>query len=72
MLQLKQARNIPVLNKIDSIDADIENAKKQIFNLIGSKENEIFQISAKTGEGVEICYLTSAFNYPSGEENRWS
>ena len=44
---------IPVLNKIDSIDADIENAKKQIFNLIGSKENEIFQISAKTGEGVE-------------------
>ena len=44
---------IPVLNKIDSIDADIENAKKQIFNLIGSKDNEIFQISAKTGEGVE-------------------
>ena len=44
---------IPVLNKIDSIDADIENAKKQIFNLIGSKENEIFQISAKTGEGVQ-------------------
>ena len=44
---------IPVLNKIDSIDADIENATKQIFNLIGSKENEIFQISAKTGEGVK-------------------
>ena len=48
---------IPVLNKIDSIDADIENAKKQIFNLIGSKENEIFQISAKTGEGVENLLL---------------
>jgi GTP-binding protein LepA len=44
---------IPVLNKIDSIDADIKNATKQIFNLIGSKENEIFQISAKTGEGVD-------------------
>ena len=44
---------IPVLNKIDSIDADIKNATKQLFNLIGSKEDEIFQISAKTGEGVE-------------------
>ena len=27
---------IPVLNKIDSIDADKDSAKKQIFNLIGS------------------------------------
>ena len=44
---------IPVLNKIDSIDADIKNATKQIFNLIGSKEDEVFQISAKTGEGVQ-------------------
>jgi GTP-binding protein LepA len=44
---------IPVLNKIDSIDADIKNATKQLFNLIGSKEDEIFQISAKTGEGVD-------------------
>ena len=44
---------IPVLNKIDSIDADIENAKKQIFNLIGSRDNEIFKIAAKPGVGVE-------------------
>jgi len=43
---------IPVLNKIDSIDADKDSAKKQIFNLIGSSENEIFEISAKTGAGV--------------------
>ena len=43
---------IPVLNKIDSIDADKDSAIKQIFNLIGSSENEIFEISAKTGEGV--------------------
>jgi GTP-binding protein LepA len=48
---------IPVLNKIDSIDADIENATKQIFNLIGSNENEIFKISAKTGDGVENLLL---------------
>ena len=35
---------IPVLNKIDSIDADKDSAKKQIFNLIGSSEKEIFEI----------------------------
>jgi len=44
---------IPVLNKIDSIDADVKSVKKQIFNLIGSKEEEIFEISAKDGVGVE-------------------
>ena len=37
---------------MDSIDADKESAKKQIFNLIGSSEDEIFEISAKTGSGV--------------------
>ena len=44
---------IPVLNKIDSIDAEVKSVKKQIFNLIGSKEEEIFEISAKDGIGVE-------------------
>ena len=48
---------IPVLNKVDSIDADIPSAKKQIFNLIGSRENEIFEISAKTGLGVDNLIL---------------
>ena len=43
---------IPVINKVDSIDADIENVSKQIFNLIGAREDEIFKISAKSGLGV--------------------
>ena len=44
---------IPVINKVDSIDVDIENVSKQIFNLIGAKEDEIFKISAKSGLGVD-------------------
>jgi len=48
---------IPVLNKIDSIDADVSSTKKQIFNLIGSRENEIFEISAKTGLGIDNLLL---------------
>ena len=43
---------IPVINKIDSIDVDVENVSKQIFNLIGAREEEIFKISAKSGLGV--------------------
>ena len=43
---------IPVINKVDSIDVDIENVSKQIFNLIGAREDEIFKISAKSGLGV--------------------
>ena len=44
---------IPVINKIDSVDADIHNVSQQIHNLIGSNDEEIFNISAKTGNGVE-------------------
>jgi GTP-binding protein LepA len=44
---------IPVINKVDSIDVDIENVSKQIFNLIGAREDEIFKISAKSGLGVD-------------------
>ena len=44
---------IPVINKIDSVDADIHNVSQQIHNLIGSNDDEIFNISAKTGKGVE-------------------
>ena len=44
---------IPVINKIDSVDADIHNVSQQIHNLIGSNDEEIFNISAKTGKGVE-------------------
>ena len=44
---------IPVINTVDSIDVDIENVSKQIFNLIGAREDEIFKISAKSGLGVD-------------------
>ena len=44
---------IPVINKIDSVDADISNVSQQIHNLIGSNDEEIFNISAKTGEGIQ-------------------
>ncbi len=44
---------IPVVNKTDLPSADIEGTKKQLVDFLGIKEDEIFEVSAKTGLGVE-------------------
>lgn len=42
---------IPVINKIDLPIARVEKTKEEIRKLLG--ESDIFEVSAKTGEGVE-------------------
>ncbi len=44
---------IPVLNKIDLPAADTERVGAEIVSLLGCKFEDILQISAKTGQGVE-------------------
>ena len=44
---------IPVINKIDLPNADVEKVKKELINLIGFNEDEIILTSAKTGVGIE-------------------
>jgi GTP-binding protein LepA len=44
---------IPILNKIDLPAADIERVSAEIVSLLGCKVEDILQISAKTGQGVE-------------------
>lgn len=44
---------IPIVNKIDLPAADIEQAKREIIDLIGCEEKDIICASGKTGEGVE-------------------
>ncbi len=44
---------IPVLNKIDLPNADVEKVKKEIVHILGCSEEEILAVSGKTGEGVE-------------------
>ena len=44
---------IPVLNKIDMDSAKPEEVSDQIVDLIGCKREDILQVSAKTGKGVE-------------------
>ena len=44
---------VPVINKIDLPAADIENAKKQIEDVIGLPADEAIPCSGKTGEGID-------------------
>ncbi len=44
---------IPVINKIDSDIADIDETEKQLIELFNFKKDDIFYISAKTGENVK-------------------
>ncbi|PIU36687.1 elongation factor 4, partial [Candidatus Roizmanbacteria bacterium CG07_land_8_20_14_0_80_34_15] len=43
---------IPVVNKIDMVNAEVEKTKKQLIDFLGVREEEIFCVSAKTGVGV--------------------
>ncbi len=44
---------IPVLNKIDLPAADVDRVSQEVISLLGCKQEEIIQISAKTGQGVD-------------------
>ncbi len=44
---------IPVLNKIDLPASDVQRVGAEIVSLLGCKFEDILQISAKTGQGVE-------------------
>ena len=61
---------IPVINKIDLPNANVELVKKQIEETIGIKDH-IFCISAKTGEGVNelIKHVAELIPNPKGNSN---
>jgi len=44
---------IPVLSKIDSPLARVEEVKKEVIDLLNCNPNEILLVSGRTGEGVE-------------------
>mgnify|MGYP004691095667 FL=1 len=44
---------IPVINKIDLPNADIESRKRELVETFGFREDEILLVSAKTGVGID-------------------
>ena len=56
---------IPVINKIDMKNADIESAETQIIELLGCSKSDIMYISSKDGTGVEKIFPEVIQNIPS-------
>lgn len=63
---------IPVLNKIDLPAADVARVSKEVMNLLGCGEDEIIQISAKTGMNVDkvLDAVVEKVPAPSGETDK--
>lgn len=63
---------IPVLNKIDLPAADVPRVTAEVVSLLGCKLEDILQISAKTGAGVEHVLETVIHQVPSpkGDETK--
>lgn len=66
---------IPVINKIDLPNANIESTIEELKNIFGFKEEEILLISAKTGENCESVLQEVIRKVPPPKENidpRWN
>ena len=59
---------IPVINKVDLPNADIENVTSQIIELVGCSKDDILLASAKTGEGIENILTTIINKIPPPDE----
>jgi GTP-binding protein LepA len=61
---------IPVINKIDLPTANIETTKKELIEMFDFKEEEIYYISAKTGENVEALLKAVVEKLPAPKVDR--
>ena len=59
---------IPVINKIDLPSADVEEAKRQIEDVIGIDASEAIAVSAKTGEGIHDVLEAVVNRIPAPEK----
>jgi len=68
----QELKIVPVLNKIDLPAADVPKVSREVMNLLGCDEDEIIQISAKTGMGVDevLRAVVERIPAPSGESEK--
>lgn len=62
---------IPVINKIDLPNADVEKVKQEIIKELGFREEDIVLTSAKTGVGIEelLSQVIEKIPAPTGDDN---
>lgn len=63
---------IPVVNKIDLPNADAPKTKREIIHILGCKEEDILEVSGKTGEGVKklLEYIVKIIPAPQGDSEK--
>ena len=63
---------IPVVNKVDLPNANVEKTKKEIVHILGCKEEEILEASGKTGIGVDgiLRAIVEKVPAPSGQPDK--
>ena len=61
---------IPIINKIDLPNADVEKVKKEIIDTFGFKEEDIILTSAKTGVGIEELLNAIVEKVPAPKGNK--
>lgn len=63
---------IPAVNKIDLPNAEVEKTKKEIVHILGCKEEDILEVSGKSGLGVEklLERIVKIIPSPKGEFNK--
>jgi GTP-binding protein LepA len=61
---------IPIVNKIDLPNAEIDKVSHELANLLGIEPEEIILASAKTGEGVEEIIERVIKDVPAPEESK--
>jgi GTP-binding protein LepA len=60
---------IPVINKIDLPSSDVEGVARQIMDLIGIQREEIIEVSAKAGIGVDKLIEAIVQRIPAPADN---
>ncbi|HWQ26038.1 MAG TPA: translation elongation factor 4 [Chlorobaculum sp.] len=61
---------IPVINKIDLPSSNVEGVAQQIIDLIGVTRDEILQVSAKAGIGIDELIEAIVQRVPAPADNR--
>ncbi len=61
---------IPVVNKVDLPNAEVDKTKKEIVHILGCKEEDILEASGKTGLGVDkvLSEVIKRVPAPNGNE----
>ena len=62
---------IPIINKIDLPNADIEKVQNEIIETFGFNKEDIILTSAKTGSGIDelLKAIIEKIPYPNGDDN---